>query len=370
MNSGGNHPSPTFAIRYAATAMTAAMINDADTMIRLIAIGAALAMFVVLAAGKVRPALKVPLLGLLIGSSAYLLNSSTELQLQPEMYPGIDYFSLLTPFWMWLFARNLFERPPPAMLLWGFIAFFSVCWFCGSFIPATRPWGFYGIHIGSLLLVVDLIWNAWSGRGDDLIEKRRLIRLWLPVLVGVQSALVLVFEMIVGTNIAIPAVQLTNALLILALTLFGGIALMQTDAQLLVDVAGPQSGKTAAADTNAMSPSETVLKEKLDAAMADGFYRTPGLTISSLADHLNTPEHRLRALINQRLGHRNFSTFLNRHRIAEAKAILADRAKVDLPVLTIAMDLGYNSLATFNRAFRSEASETPTDFRKRAIGQN
>ena len=347
-----------------------AMIEQADTFARLVAVGAALAMMLVLAAGQVRIALKIPLVGLMLGSIAYLLNSSTELRFQPSVYPGIDYVSLLVPFWIWLFARNLFERPPPRALLWGFIAFFTVCWFTGNFIPTTRPLGFYGIHLASLALIVDLVWNAWSGRQDDLIEKRRMIRLWLPVLVGLQAALVLVYEMVIGTNVTTPAIQLVNALLILALTLFGGLALLQTDTRLLVDVAGAAPDEDARPDAASLSPSEIVLKEKLDAAMAEGYYRTPGLTIAALADHLGTPEHRLRALINQRLGQRNFSSFLNRHRIAEAKRILADREQVDLPVLTIAMDLGYNSLATFNRAFRSEASETPTDFRKSAIGQN
>lgn len=75
----------------------------------------------------------------------------------------------------------------------------------------------------------------------------------------------------------------------------------------------------------------------------------------------------MRALINRRLGYRNFSAFLNAHRIAEAKALLADPAKVHLPVLTIAMDLGYGSLAPFNRAFREANAQTPTDFRRAAI---
>jgi AraC-like DNA-binding protein len=33
------------------------------------------------------------------------------------------------------------------------------------------------------------------------------------------------------------------------------------------------------------------------------------------------------------------------------------------------MDLGYNSLPTFNRAFRSETGTTPTEFRRKAIGE-
>ncbi|MBC7047243.1 AraC family transcriptional regulator, partial [Salmonella enterica subsp. enterica serovar Heidelberg] len=79
------------------------------------------------------------------------------------------------------------------------------------------------------------------------------------------------------------------------------------------------------------------------------------------------PEHRLRALINQRLGYRNFSDFLNSHRIADARAWLSDPARVDLPVLTLAMDLGYGSLAPFNRAFRDATGTSPSEDRRAAI---
>lgn len=113
-----------------------------------------------------------------------------------------------------------------------------------------------------------------------------------------------------------------------------------------------------------------MLHDKLIAAMTEGQYRAPSLTIATLASQLDTQEHRLRALINKQLGHRNFSSFLNGYRITEAKEKLSDRSLVDLPILTIAMDLGYGSLAPFNRAFRTETGLTPSDFRKEAIDQN
>jgi AraC-like DNA-binding protein len=115
------------------------------------------------------------------------------------------------------------------------------------------------------------------------------------------------------------------------------------------------------------SPAEHVLKLKLDAAMTGGLYRNSGLTIGALAEQLGVPEHRLRALVNQRMGYRNFSAFLNAHRIADARAWLGDPEKVDLPVLTIAMDLGYGSLAPFNRAFRDATGQTPSEYRKGVI---
>ena len=81
------------------------------------------------------------------------------------------------------------------------------------------------------------------------------------------------------------------------------------------------------------------------------------------------PEHQLRKLINGALGFRNFSAFLNARRIPDAKAVLADPDNAKRQVLQIALDLGYGSIAPFNRAFKEATGQTPTEFRKTALGE-
>ena len=93
-------------------------------------------------------------------------------------------------------------------------------------------------------------------------------------------------------------------------------------------------------------------------------YRHDNVTIGTLATKLAIPEYRLRRLINQRLGYRNFNVFLNEHRIAEAKAALADPSQAEVPVITIAMDAGFQSLGPFNRAFKAITGVTPTEYRR------
>ena len=93
-------------------------------------------------------------------------------------------------------------------------------------------------------------------------------------------------------------------------------------------------------------------------------YRQDGLTIGTLAQQLGLPEYRLRRLINQALGYRNFNSFVNRYRIAEAKSALADPRQTEVPVLTIALDAGFSSLGPFNRAFKAETGTTPSDYRR------
>jgi AraC-like DNA-binding protein len=99
--------------------------------------------------------------------------------------------------------------------------------------------------------------------------------------------------------------------------------------------------------------------------MADErIYRRENLTIGTLATKLSVPEYRLRRLINQRLGYRNFNTFLNNHRIEEAKAALADPTQAEVPVITIALDAGFQSLGPFNRAFKATTGVTPSEYRR------
>jgi AraC-like DNA-binding protein len=86
-----------------------------------------------------------------------------------------------------------------------------------------------------------------------------------------------------------------------------------------------------------------------------------------LATKLDLPEHRLRQVINEGLGHHNFNAFLNRYRLDEAKAALSDPSQRDVPVLTIAMDAGFQSLGPFNRAFKTDTGLTPTEFRRDAL---
>jgi AraC-like DNA-binding protein len=99
-------------------------------------------------------------------------------------------------------------------------------------------------------------------------------------------------------------------------------------------------------------------------------YRREALTIGALSAELAVPEYRLRQLINEGLGHRNFNAFLNRYRIEEAKVALGDPEQKEVPVLTIAMDTGFQSIGTFNRAFKAATDLTPTEFRQLAMARN
>lgn len=345
------------------------MIEELNFYTRIMSLGAALMLIALFAASNVRAKLKLPMIGMTVGVVFYLINSTPLSGPNGWLDPWIDFLSLSTPFFIWLFGRTLFEREPSASVLKWVIPVLLVGWFLGNFTPELWIVGFLILHFVSLGLIADLVRVGVFERDDDLMEQRRLIRLWLPLLFAAQAGSILAFELVELTGLfdsRTPVTQMANTLIILVLMLFAGLAFLRTDDDLF-EAIEREDGADPEATAPDLTPSEQVLYEKLTAAMDDGAYRTPGLTIAGLADMLDTPEHRLRALINRRLGHRNFSAFLNRYRIAEAKEKLADRADVDFPVLTIAMDLGYNSLPTFNRAFRTITGTTPSEYRRDAM---
>ncbi|WP_283427875.1 AraC family transcriptional regulator [Shimia sagamensis] len=104
----------------------------------------------------------------------------------------------------------------------------------------------------------------------------------------------------------------------------------------------------------------------IQSAMSAGIWREEGLTIGALARKLAVPEHRVRRAINQGLGFRNFSSFINRARIEAACAALTDPTQMNATVLEIAYEVGFASVGPFNRAFRAEFGHSPTEYRRAA----
>jgi AraC-like DNA-binding protein len=68
-------------------------------------------------------------------------------------------------------------------------------------------------------------------------------------------------------------------------------------------------------------------------------------------------------VINERL-EMNYSNFINSYRIQEAKILLFAPEKIDDSILDIAYEVGFNSKAVFNRAFKKFTGMTPSEFRK------
>ncbi len=90
-------------------------------------------------------------------------------------------------------------------------------------------------------------------------------------------------------------------------------------------------------------------------------WQDPDLTAASLARALGTNGNYLARAFNEGLG-ANFNAVINRRRVRQVQAWLADPAETRA-ILTMAMDAGFRSKASFNRAFAEFAGMTPSQAR-------
>lgn len=100
--------------------------------------------------------------------------------------------------------------------------------------------------------------------------------------------------------------------------------------------------------------------ERLEKSMQeDKLYREMGITRETLASKLAMPEHQLSRIINHHF-EKNFNEFINHYRVEEAKLRLKAEGTA---ITTIAFEVGFNSIASFNRVFKEITSTSPTEFR-------
>lgn len=91
-------------------------------------------------------------------------------------------------------------------------------------------------------------------------------------------------------------------------------------------------------------------------------YLDSEITLPKLGNMLGLNTYQTSYLINTGF-HENFFTFINRHRIAECKYMLADKKWDHLSVLAIAFEAGFNSKTAFNTAFKKSTGLSPKEFR-------
>jgi AraC-like DNA-binding protein len=103
-------------------------------------------------------------------------------------------------------------------------------------------------------------------------------------------------------------------------------------------------------------------KEKIEILMIiDKMYKNPELVISDLSSKLGTHSKKVSQVINQGFN-LNFNDFINHHRI---KALLQKIEKGEHNIqtlLSIALECGFNSKSTFNRAFKRATALSPKEY--------
>jgi len=276
--------------------------------------------------------------------------------------------------WFWLFALAWFDDD--FRLRWWhgavIVALLALyIWrhvFPDYLLPMVHKDAHPALHIASRVASLSLIFwavlAAWRGRQGDLVESRRRYRVWFIAIVSLHMVFVVAAEMSYLAQSVVQVADLINLIMIvLELLLILGASL-QLEAgffppRRLPEKQQPREGAAARPEAST-DPLEGAIRTAMD---SDKVWLEPGLTIAGLAGKVGAPEYRVRQTINRRMGQRNFPQFVNAYRIAEAKRRLRDPAMARLPILTIALDVGFNSLGPFNRAFRAETAMSPAEWR-------
>ncbi len=285
---------------------------------------------------------------------------------------------------LWAYAETLDDgRPPPNLRLHliapaAQFAYFALCFL----LPLDAKWDWYtGGHrhgvapLFGVAVPISLAAYAWAVAG---VLRRRAARLaqarsdddrfaaaWLKgVLAAGVAGLALHLGFALWSWLAggIDFFQETGLYLgLAAIGLWLGVAGWRHAAlpPPLADRAEPVAAPT---ETRAPVDWGAVGAEIDRRLRAEEWWREPELTLAGLARRLGTNDGRLSRAMNLGLGV-NFSVFVNGIRAEAVAEALKARPRADL--LDLALEMGFASKASFNRAFRARFGMAPSEWRRR-----
>jgi len=228
------------------------------------------------------------------------------------------------------------------------------------------------INVGLMAHVFVAVFRTWR---NDLVERRRLTVVPLFLISAAYTVSVAFVQSVELFTFAArqPSVLAAAVLVffsLLSVAIFGSARsglFRAAEPQAEAEVA-PKPATTPPAP--ALAPADAAVLARLEELMrTERLYRMENLKISTLALRLRMPEYKLRKLLNGDLGYRNFSAYISEWRLAEAKQALRDPTQAQVPISTIAIDSGFQSLAPFNRAFKAATGMTPTEYRGQGAGR-
>lgn len=110
-----------------------------------------------------------------------------------------------------------------------------------------------------------------------------------------------------------------------------------------------------------LDEAKSINEKLLNRLAQDDIYLEADLSLHKLAEEIEVKPHNLSQVINQ-YHKKHFHDFINTYRIEEAKKLLEETV---LKIEAVAYDSGFNSISTFNVAFKKETGITPSKYRKR-----
>jgi AraC-like DNA-binding protein len=295
-----------------------------------------------------------------------LLPPAVGIGLPGPVLDGVAIISLLLPLSFWLLAKVHFEddfrlEDRHFAGLSAYLVVGYACWravtdrWPQALLPesASVVWTLVPRLVG-LTLIVHALLTVYVGARSDLVVSRLRLRkgcLWVS---GSYIFVELLAEAILVGSPAAPVASVLNSGATFAVVfVLTALAVRVRPEILKPQVAPPE-------DVPVLDPRLAAELRKL--VEDEQVFRQEGLTIGALAERLGAHEYKVRELINDQLGFRNFNSFLNHYRVREAQKLLTNPDR-RLNVAEAAYEVGYRSLGPFNKAFKDATGLTPTEFR-------
>ncbi len=234
-----------------------------------------------------------------------------------------------------------------------------------QWVADERPF-VLAINLYALGLFLFLMVNVIKNRKDDLVESRRRLR-WLFILAVISLVGLTILSEVGARFISADIRKSFKVIIALILVIAGHYWFLKIPKAHIAF--GQKEGLPDLVNLSALGATEKEQAQidKLNAAMdSEKLWQDETLSLETLARHLGVSTKRLRFLINQNLGFRNFRTYLQSYRLKAAKEDLANPAKRDVTILEIALNAGFNSISTFNRVFKQAEGISPKAYRAKA----
>ncbi|KAB8152935.1 helix-turn-helix domain-containing protein [Kordia sp. TARA_039_SRF] len=123
-----------------------------------------------------------------------------------------------------------------------------------------------------------------------------------------------------------------------------------------------QKETTTTSEEEEFTEADVEMQQQLTRIMeSERLYTNPSLTLFDVASTLNTHPKKVSNIINKGFK-MNFNDFVNAYRVEEViKKVNSDENNIKT-LLGIALDSGFNSKSTFNRAFKKQTQQTPKEY--------
>ncbi len=310
-------------------------------------------------------------IALSLGLFYYLLPAFINYENYPALKTSLMLADLFMPAFSFLLIFQLLLNRVPPVLYWLVLAIpaiaigplaykitdeTQVCLTIDLCMPSENILYLNNVVISSfifMLLVLIVARRSPEMIGSEIIKKNKY---WLIISLIIYSILRLMLDLgFVSETLEFESYVLTRTIIKMAFIYM----VITSIFRVFTDLFDMHHVNVSFRKTN-LSKYEQELARKVERMMDENkIYREMGFNRAKLADMLGIGEHLLSRIINIEFK-KSFSDLSNDYRIKEARELLAT---TETPVTTISFDVGFNSIASFNRVFKSLTGKSPSQYR-------